>query len=138
VETGRVTVLKVVAVHDAGRVLNPNGAEGQVEGGVVMSLGYSLFEQLELEEGMVLNPSFADYKLVTSGEVPEIEVTFVGEPDPAGPFGAKGLGEHGCIPTAAAIANAVYDAVGARLYELPLTPERVLAALNTEKAAPGD
>ena len=130
-ETGKVTVLKVVAVHDAGRILNPTGAEGQIEGGVVMSLGYALMEQLLLDEGMVVNPSFADYKLVTSLEVPEIEVQFVGSPDPAGPFGAKGLGEHGCIPTCAAIANAVYDAVGARIFELPLTPDKVLESMQT-------
>jgi CO/xanthine dehydrogenase Mo-binding subunit len=128
-ETGKVKVLKVVAVHDAGRILNPNGAEGQIEGGIVMSLGYALVEQLILDEGMVINPNFADYKLVTSLEVPEIEVEFVGSPDPAGPFGAKGLGEHGCIPTTAAIANAVYDAIGKRIYELPLTPDRVLASI---------
>lgn len=131
-DTGKVKVLKVVAIHDAGRVLNPNGAEGQIEGGVVMSLGYSLIEQLLLEDGMVLNPSFADYKLVTSLEVPEIEVEFVGNPDPAGPFGAKGLGEHGCIPTSAAIANAIYDAVGARIFELPATPDRILQTLTGE------
>ena len=129
-ETGKVKVLKIVAVHDAGRILNPNGAEGQIEGGIVMSLGYALMEQLILDEGVVVNPNFADYKLVTSLEVPEIEVEFVGAPDPSGPFGGKGLGEHGCIPTTAAIANAVYDATGKRLYELPLTPDRVLAALS--------
>lgn len=128
-ETGKIDVLKVVAVHDAGRILNPNGAEGQIQGGVVMSLGYALFEELILDEGMVMNPSFADYKLVTSLEVPEIKVIFVGQPDPSGPFGAKGLGEHGCIPTAAAVANAVYDAIGVRIHELPLTPDKVVNAL---------
>jgi CO/xanthine dehydrogenase Mo-binding subunit len=132
-DTGKVKVLRIVAVHDAGRILNPNGAEGQIEGGVVMSLGYTLMEQLLLDEGMVVNPSFADYKIVTSLEVPEIEVEFVGTPDPAGPFGAKGLGEHGCIPTAAAIANAIYDAVGARLYELPATPDKILQTITREE-----
>jgi xanthine dehydrogenase molybdenum-binding subunit len=127
-ETGKVEVLKIVAIHDAGRILNPMGAEGQIEGGVVMSLGYALMEQLILDEGMVVNSSFADYKLITTLEVPEIEVEFVGNPDPAGPFGAKGLGEHGCIPTCAAIANAIFDATGKRLFELPLTPDKVLAA----------
>jgi CO/xanthine dehydrogenase Mo-binding subunit len=125
-ETGKIEVLRVVAVHDAGRILNPIGAEGQIEGGVAMSLSYALTEQLVLDEGAVLNPSFADYKLLTIGETPEIKVIFVGEPDPAGPFGAKGVGEHGCVPTAAALANAVYDALGVRAYELPLTPERIL------------
>ncbi len=137
-DTGKVKVLKIVAVHDAGRILNPNGAEGQIEGGVVMSLGYTLMEQLLLDEGVVVNPSFADYKLVTTLEVPEIEVEFVGSPDPAGPFGAKGLGEHGCIPTAAAIANAIYDAVGVRLFELPATPNRVLQGILKENLGPSD
>jgi CO/xanthine dehydrogenase Mo-binding subunit len=133
-ETGKIDVQKVVAVHDAGRILNPNGAEGQIQGGVIMSLGYALFEQLILDEGMVMNPSFADYKLVTSLEVPEIKVFFVGKPDPSGPFGAKGLGEHGCIPTAAAVANAVSDAVGIRINELPLTPDKIVDALRRQEA----
>jgi CO/xanthine dehydrogenase Mo-binding subunit len=132
-ETGKIDVLKVVAVHDAGRILNPNGAEGQIQGGVVMSLSYALGEQLILDEGMVVNPSFADYKILTSMEIPEIKVIFVGEPDPSGPFGAKGLGEHGCIPTAAALANAVYDAVGIRLFELPITPDKVVEAVSGGK-----
>ncbi len=136
-ETGKVEVVKVVAVHDAGRVLNPNGAEGQVEGGVAMSLSYALNEQLMLEEGAVLNPSLADYKLLTIAEAPEIKVIFVGQPEPAGPFGAKGVGEHGCIPTAAAVANAVYDAVGVRAYELPLLPERVLKMIMKGKGRLG-
>lgn len=134
-ETGKIDVLKVVAVHDGGRILNPNGAEGQIQGGVVMSLGYALCEQLILDEGMVMNPSFADYKLMTSLEIPEIKVHFVGEPDPSGPFGAKGLGEHGCIPTAAALANAVYDAIGVRIFDLPITPEKVVNALEARKYA---
>lgn len=128
-DTGKIDVLKVVAVHDAGRILNPVGAEGQIEGGVVMSLSYALVEQLILDEGMVMNPSFADYKLLTSLEMPEIKVMFVGEPDPAGPFGAKGLGEHGCIPTAAALGNALYDAIGVRAKDLPLTPDKVVNLL---------
>jgi CO/xanthine dehydrogenase Mo-binding subunit len=135
-ETGKIDVLKVVAVHDAGRILNPVGAEGQIEGGVVMSLGYALFEQLILDEGMVMNPSFADYKLMTSLEIPEIKVYFLGKPDPSGPFGAKGLAEHGCIPTAAALANAVYDATRVRMFELPLTPDKVANAVKVKYAKP--
>jgi xanthine dehydrogenase molybdenum-binding subunit len=129
-ETGKVKVLKLVAVHDGGRILNPNGAEGQLQGGIVMSLSYALMEQLVLEEGMVMNPSFADYKLPTSLDIPEIDVEFVGEPDPAGPFGAKGIGEHGCIPTSAAIANAIYDAVKVRVFELPITPEKISSLIE--------
>jgi CO/xanthine dehydrogenase Mo-binding subunit len=132
-ETGKIEVLKVVAVHDAGRILNPNGAEGQIQGGIVMSLGYALCEQLILDEGVVMNPNFADYKLMTSLEIPEIEIRFVGKPDPSGPFGAKGLGEHGVIPTAAALANAVYDAVGARVFDLPITPDKLVKALEANR-----
>jgi CO/xanthine dehydrogenase Mo-binding subunit len=128
-ETGKVKVIKVVAVHDAGNIINPLGAEGQIEGGVVMSLGYALTENLILEHGSVVNSNFGDYKILTSADVPQIETYFVEGYDPCGPFGAKGLGEAGCIPTAAAIANAVYDATGARIRELPLTPEIVLNAL---------
>ncbi|MGI0083552.1 MAG: xanthine dehydrogenase family protein molybdopterin-binding subunit, partial [Nitrososphaerales archaeon] len=134
-ETGKIDVLKVIAVHDGGRILNPNGAEGQIQGGIVMSLSYAMVEQLLLDEGMVMNPSFADYKLLTSMEIPEIVVRFVGQPDASGPFGAKGLGEHGCIPTPAALANAVYDAVGVRLYELPLSTDKVLDAISKKNAA---
>lgn len=132
-ETGKVNVEKVVAVHDAGRIINPLGAEGQVQGGVVMAISWALTEQLILDNGLVVNNSFADYKLPTSAEIPEIKVIFVGEPDPEGPYGAKGVGEHGCIPTAAAIANAIYDAVDARLYELPMTPEKVLWAIKSSR-----
>jgi CO/xanthine dehydrogenase Mo-binding subunit len=131
-ETGKVNVERIIAVHDAGRIINPLGAEGQVQGGIVMAMSWALTEQLILEEGSVINRTLADYKIPTSAEIPEIKVIFVGEPDPAGPFGAKGVGEHGCIPTAAAIANAIYDAVGIRLYELPMTPERVFNALKNK------
>lgn len=133
-ETGKVKVKRIVAVHDAGRIINPLGAEGQVQGGIVMAMSWALTEQLMIEEGEVLNRGFADYKLPTSCEVPEIDVIFVGEPDPEGPFGAKGIGEHGCIPTAAAIANAIYDAVGVRLFELPMTPEKVLNAIVSKSS----
>lgn len=134
-ETGKVTVKKVVAVHDAGRIINPLGAEGQVQGGIVMAMSWALTEELILDGGLVVNNSLADYKLPTAAEIPDIKVIFVGEPDPEGPFGAKGVGEHGCIPTAAAIANAIYDAVCVRLYELPMTPERVLKAIKNSKAS---
>lgn len=132
-ETGKIDVLKIVAVHDGGRILNPIGAEGQIEGGIVMSMSYAVIEQLILDEGMVMNPSFADYKLPTSLEVPETKVVFVGEPDPSGPYGAKGLGEHGSIPTAGAIANALYDAVGVRVFDLPLSSDKIAEKLSEKK-----
>jgi xanthine dehydrogenase molybdenum-binding subunit len=134
-DTGAVRVLRVVSVHDAGRILNPLGAEGQVEGGVIMGLGYALTEQLVLEEGRVINPDLGQYKLITSMEAPEIAARFVGAEDPAGPFGAKGIGEAGCIPIAAAVANAICDALGVRIRDLPITPERVLAAFRDDRGS---
>ncbi|MCS7110507.1 MAG: xanthine dehydrogenase family protein molybdopterin-binding subunit [Candidatus Caldarchaeum sp.] len=126
-ETKWVKVLKVVSVHDSGRILNPAAAEGQVHGGVVMGIGYTLYEELVLEQGRVVNASLMDYLLPTSAETPEIKAVFIETPDPAGPFGAKGIGETGCIPTAAAIANAVYDATGKRVKQLPVKPERLFS-----------
>ncbi len=129
-ETGQVTVKKIWAAHDVGRVLSPIGAEGQVEGGISMGMGYALTEQLIVEEGEVKNPTFLDYRIATSLDMPEIETHFVETIDPEGPFGAKGLGEMGSVPTAPAIANAVFDAIGVRIHSLPITPEKILHALK--------
>jgi len=127
--TGQVRVLKVASAHDVGRALNPLAAEGQIHGGIHMGLGYALCEELRIEEGRVLNPQFMEYALLTAADMPEIVVHLIETVDEAGPFGAKGLGESGVIPVAAAVANAVKDAVGVRLTELPMTPERVFRAL---------
>jgi xanthine dehydrogenase molybdenum-binding subunit len=124
-QTGVVRVLRVTAAHDIGKVINRMGAEGQVHGGVVMGLGYALSEELQVEKGRITNPTFREYKLVTAPEVPEIDVTFVETEDPAGPYGAKGIGEAPSISTAAAVANAVRHATGGRFTVLPMTPERV-------------
>ena len=128
--SGRIEVLKVASAHDVGRVLNPIGLEGQVEGGIHMGLGYALCEELQVREGKVLNPQFLDYKLLTARDMPEVVVIPIETLDAAGPFGAKGIGEAGTIPISAAVANAVRDAVGVRLMELPMTPERVYRALR--------
>ncbi len=125
-ETGEVKVLKVVSVHDSGRIINPMAAEGQVHGGVHMGIGYALYEELVLEQGRVVNASFADYHVPTALETPVVKAVFVEKPDPAGPFGAKGIGETACIPTAAAIANAVYDATGRRVKKLPIKYRDIL------------
>ena len=125
-ETGEVKVLKVVSVHDSGRIINPMAAEGQVHGGVHMGIGYALYEELVLEQGRVVNASFADYHVPTALETPVVKAVFVEKPDPAGPFGAKGIGETACIPTAAAIANAVYDATGRRVKKLPIKYHDIL------------
>ncbi|MFQ5433960.1 MAG: xanthine dehydrogenase family protein molybdopterin-binding subunit, partial [Anaerolineae bacterium] len=128
-ETGQVRVLRLACANDVGRAINPMAVEGQIEGGAQMGLGYALTEELMVKDGRVLNPDFLDYRLFTSADMPEIETIIVETDDPGGPFGAKGVGEMGGTPTAAAIANAIYDAVGIRMTQLPMTPERVLAAL---------
>jgi CO/xanthine dehydrogenase Mo-binding subunit len=129
-ETGVVKVLRITAAHDVGRVINRLGIEGQVEGGIAQGIGYALTEELKLDDGRVLNPTFTDYKLCTTTDLPQLDISFVETSDPAGPFGAKGIGESPMIPVAAAIANAVYDATGVRFTELPMTPERVLTKLR--------
>ena len=134
-ETGVVQVLNVANAQDVGRVINPLALEGQFEGGITMGVGQALTEALVYgPEGRVLNPSFLDYKLATALDAPLVATDPVEEPHSDGPFGAKGIGELCLIPTAAAIANAVYDAVGVRIRELPITPDRVRAALRQKQA----
>jgi xanthine dehydrogenase molybdenum-binding subunit len=128
-ETGQVRVLRLACANDVGRAINPMAVEGQIEGGAQMGLGYALSEELIVANGQVLNPDFHHYRLFTAADMPEIETILVETDDPGGPFGAKGVGEMGGTPTAAAIANAIYDAIGIRLTDLPMTPERVLAAI---------
>jgi len=133
--TGQVEVLKVASAHDVGRALNPPAAEGQIHGGIHMGLGYALSEELVIQEGRVLNPQFMEYAILLASDMPEIVIQLIETVDEAGPFGAKGLGESGVIPVAAAVANAVKDAVGVRLTELPMTPERVFRALASRPAS---
>jgi len=129
-DTGVVKVLKICAAHDVGRVINRLGIEGQVEGGIAQGIGYCLSEELKVEGGRILNSTFTDYKLCTATELPDLDIAFVETHDPTGPYGAKGIGESPLIPVAPAIANAVFDATGVRITELPLTPERVLMKLK--------
>jgi xanthine dehydrogenase molybdenum-binding subunit len=129
-ETGKVKILQYVTAHDVGRAINPMLLQGQVFGGALMGIGYALTEQLVLEKGEIMNPNFRDYKILTAKDAVPIESVILETPDSDGPFGAKGIGEPGCVATAPAIANAIYDAVGVRMKELPMTPERVLAALK--------
>jgi len=132
-KTGEVRVIKIYDVHDLGCPINPVSVHGQLEGSIVMGIGYTLCEDLKFSEGRVVNPSFSKYKIPRSVGIPEIESIFVETNDPQGPFGAKGMGEAALLPTAAAIANAIYDAVGVRIMELPITPERVLRALKEKE-----
>ena len=134
VETGRVKILRIVAAHDAGTIINPEGAEGQIVGGVVQGLGTTLCEQMHVSEGVITNPTFVDYKLPTTMDIPEIVTGFVDTFHEEGPFGAKGLSEPALAPTSAAVANAIYNAVGARITSLPITAEKVLNALNGARA----
>lgn len=130
-ETGQVEVLKVVAVHDCGRAINPLLVQGQVEGGVSMGLGYGLMEKMVVEEGAVKNPNLHTYLVPTACDLPAVEVGLVEEPEPSGPFGAKGIGEPALLPTAPAIANAIYDAVGIKVGDLPATPESIWRQLQS-------
>ncbi len=129
-ETGKVDILEIVAVNDAGKIINPTLAEGQVEGGCLMGMGYALMEEINLNKGKIKNTNFSNYIIPTSMDMPNIKSYFVEENESTGPFGAKGLGEPAMLPTAPAILNAIYDAIGVRFYELPVTCEKVLAALK--------
>ena len=134
VETGHVRVLRIVAAHDSGRIINPTLAESQLEGGIIQGLGYALFEERALDErlGLPLNPTMHDYKVPTMSDVPAIDAFFVDSADPvANHIGAKGLAEPPIIGVAPAIANAVADALGVDVTEIPLTPWRVLARLSS-------
>lgn len=129
--TGQVTVLRVVAAHDVGRAINPDIVEGQIQGSVLQGIGYALSEQILYDShGKQVQDSFHKYYLPTIMETPEIETILVETNEPSGPFGAKGVGECGLVPTAAAIASAVENAVGIRFHEIPMTEERVLNALR--------
>lgn len=130
IDTGKIKVLKIISVHDVGKVINPLAAEGQIIGGIVQGLGHALYEELIFQNGRPINTSFGDYVVPTSSEIPDIEVKFLDTNDAEGPYGAKGLAEDGIIGIAAAIGNAIYDAVKVRIKELPLLPEKILKGLG--------
>lgn len=133
-ETGNLRVVKFVVAHDIGKAINPQGVEGQIEGGVMQGFGFALTEDFVVgEDGTVQSNSFASYKLPGFSEVPDIKIILVEDPAPFGPFGAKGIGEPGLVNVAPAIANALYDAVGIRINTLPMTPEKIWAALSEKE-----
>ena len=137
--TGRVRVIKIVAAHDCGRILNPQTYTSQIEGGIIQGLGYALTEDRVIDHrfGTVLNPNLEWYKVPTTADIPEIVNLLIDIPDVrANTTGAKGAGEPGIIPTAAAIANAVADAIGTPIHQLPITPARVLEALDAADSRP--
>jgi CO/xanthine dehydrogenase Mo-binding subunit len=130
-ELGTTTVTDLVAIHDLGKVINRLGAEGQIEGGVVMGIGYALYEDMHLKANGGWIDSFTEYLLPTSLDTPpHLEVQMLEYPEFDGPYGAKGLAEICLVPTAPAIANAVYNAVGVRVKDLPITAEKLAAALQ--------
>ncbi len=129
-ETGFVQVTRLISATDAGKAINPMGVKGQVQGGAAMGLGFALYEQHLLDEGHPSTASLGFYMVPTPQDVPEIECLIVEVPDPAGPYGAKGVSEPATIPTTPAILNAIVDAVGVRVTETPATPERVYRLLQ--------
>ncbi|MFQ6615087.1 MAG: xanthine dehydrogenase family protein molybdopterin-binding subunit, partial [Fidelibacterota bacterium] len=132
-QTGRITVEKIWGAHDCGKALNPLAVEGQIEGSIHMGVGQALSEELVYHRGKIMNPTFLDYKIPTTLDTPEMDVTIIESDDREGPYGAKEAGEGPIHPVIPSIGNAVHDAVGIRLYDLPLTPPKVLAALQGKK-----
>lgn len=132
-ETGEVTLRKMAAAQDVGRAINPQIVEGQIQGGVSQGVGFALSEELRFEQGAVINPSLATYRMPTALDLPAIQPVLIEQPSEKGPYGAKGVGEPPQIPTAAAVANAISAATGIRVKDLPLTPERILQALRSKE-----
>jgi len=132
-ETGHVEAQDVLVVHDSGQIINPLGARGQVEGSIHMGLGYGLCEEMPMDQGMLLNPEFVDYKIIRTRDMPEIEILDVPTYEPNGPFGAKEAAEATIAPAAPALANAVYQACGAEFFSNVLKPEKVLKAIKEKE-----
>jgi 4-hydroxybenzoyl-CoA reductase subunit alpha len=132
-ETGKIKLINCVTAHDCGQPINPLGLQGQLEGAISMAAGYGFLEDMPMEDGKILNPNLVDYKIIRAPEMPETEVIEVETFEPEGPFGAKEAGEGLTNPTAAALGNAIYDALGINVKQLPITPEKIVNALR-EKA----
>ena len=132
--TGNVAVKKVVQGVDPGTIIYPDGLKGQIIGAIHMGLGYALYEEIQIDQknGQVLNPGFSDYKMLTTEDMPDVDVFAIETYEKTGPFGAKGIGEGALSCVAAAVGNAVFDAVGVRIRDLPINPEKVLRALNNK------
>lgn len=130
IHTGRVELLKGAFAQDVGRSVNPSLVKGQMDGGFAMSLGYTLFEDLNIQDGVMKNKKFSKYLLPTSMDMIDIENILIEDPESTAPYGAKGIGEPVTIPMGPAILNAIYDATGVRVYDLPVTPERLMKAIR--------
>jgi CO/xanthine dehydrogenase Mo-binding subunit len=135
IDTGEVKVLKSIAAHDIGQCINRAAVEGQIEGGTQNGQGYALSEEMLYKEGRLMTPSFSEYLMPTSMDMPKVQCIILESRSGVGPFGAKGIGEPALTPVAPAIANAVADAIGTRIFELPITPERVIKALKDARSS---
>ena len=130
-ETGKVKILRYTAVQDVGKAVHPSFVEGQIQGGAVQGIGWGLYEGYQYDSrGNLLNPGYMDYKIPTATDVPMIETVLVEVPGPNHPFGVRGVGETPIIPPPAALANAISQAVGVRVCDLPMTPVRILEAMG--------
>lgn len=136
-ETGEVNVLRIVVAHDIGKAINPTAVEGQLQGAIAQGIGFSLTEDhvVDRKTGIVLTDNFTTYKIPSTLDLPDCEIILVEQADPTGPAGAKGVGEAGFVTVPAAIANAIHAAVGVRMRELPMTPEKILEALGAGATA---
>jgi CO/xanthine dehydrogenase Mo-binding subunit/aerobic-type carbon monoxide dehydrogenase small subunit (CoxS/CutS family) len=129
--SGKVRVLKIIAAHDVGVAINPQKIEGQIEGSTLMGLGYALKEEFVVEKGIFRSRNYKDCGIPTIRDMPSIEVIIVEDPEPMGPYGAKGISEIATVPATPAILNAIYDAIGKRIYSIPAKPGKILELLNT-------
>jgi len=137
-ETGQVTIEKVVDAHDCGRAINRTSVEGQMQGSISMGIGEAMHEEVKFDDkGRVINNDLAEYKMVTALDMPPVDAIIVETDEPNGPFGAKEVGEGAIMPTIPAVLNAIYDATGVRIFELPLTPQRVYEAIHRHRAKKG-
>jgi CO/xanthine dehydrogenase Mo-binding subunit len=137
IDTGEVNLLKHVAAHEVGIALNPTSVEGQFEGGAVMGIGYALHEEMTMTEGDCRSQSFHEYLIPTSSDVGDFKNVVLEGGEGAGPYGARGVGEPPCNNAPAAVALAINDAIGAIIYELPITPERVFRTIREKKNGGG-
>jgi CO/xanthine dehydrogenase Mo-binding subunit len=134
--TGHVTVRRFTTAHDVGTIINPIGHQGQIEGGLIQGLGFALMEELQTEDGRISTLSLGDFKLPTIGDVPPLTTVLLEDPVGPGPFRAKAIGEGSISPVAPAVANAVADACGVRILDLPITAEKVYFALREKERRP--
>ena len=133
-ETGKTDVVRCTAFTDAGKAIHPDYVEGQIQGGSVQGIGWALNEEYFMsEDGRVLNASLLDYRMPTSLDLPMIDPVVIEVPNPGHPFGVRGVGESPLVPPLAAVANAIHDAIGVRMSELPMSPNVILNALNNKE-----